>query len=230
MTPPPQPGNSMMAAIEAAQRAEDMQRQQPQPAQQPSQEQQLAAHIDGLPISDHKKRFLRQYPQLLSEPLHHVMRQYYQAALQAGVEDDTPQMDQAILEGVQREIEHHRKLTSASARPTPENAEAHDDTLQSVSELTAEAAQHLAERAAEQTPVEAPVMRRNIPMSAPVSREVHMASGGRTPSQITLSRDEREIANSSFRHLPPHQREMAYAKNKRLMLEMKRDGRLPGDR
>jgi hypothetical protein len=57
-----------------------------------------------------------------------------------------------------------------------------------------------------------------------------MPNGERRPNQITLSRDELEIASLHFKHLPKHEAELEYARNKKRMLEMKADGRIQGDR
>lgn len=57
-----------------------------------------------------------------------------------------------------------------------------------------------------------------------------MASGGRaSASQITLNREEREIAAISFPNLTRQEAELAYARNKKLMIQRKADGRIQGD-
>jgi hypothetical protein len=154
-----------------------------------------------------------------------------QLALHAGVEDDTPAMNQAILEGVQHDIERHRALaalTSASARPTPENAAAHEETVQAADELTQEAAAHLAQRAAEQmaaAPAPMPT-RRSFPVSAPVSRDVPMASGGSASQNKTLSPEERLIARNSFSNpnMTNAQKELLYLRNRQKLNRMRADG------
>lgn len=225
-TPPPQEGNPLMQAAEAARRADDIQRQR---AQQPTDP------IDAIPgLTDHKRAFLRQYPELLHPAIMPVMAAVYQAALRGGVADDTAEMDERIVTGIAnhfRQLEQLAQLTSADARPTPENRERREEAAQTSEELQREVELLQAELEPAPTPAPPPVMRRSIPVSAPVSREAPMASGGRLPtSQITLNRDEREIAHASFRHLSPAQAELEYAKNKKLMLAMKADGRIQGDR
>ncbi|MGB6396923.1 MAG: hypothetical protein WBF73_14750, partial [Bradyrhizobium sp.] len=77
---------------------------------------------------------------MLKEPFLHSMRHAHAMALHAGLVDDSPQMDSAILAGVAKDIEHHRALsalTSAQARPTPENAQMHQDTAEAAAELHA---------------------------------------------------------------------------------------------
>lgn len=130
--------NPLLVQLAAQRHAEDMQRQRAeQPQQQPTSVEQ---HIDALPgLSDHKRAFLKQYPQLMAEPLHNLMPHNYQLALHAGVADDTPAMDSAILAGVQRDLEHHAQLASAHAGPTAENMPAHQDAVQAAQELAREA-------------------------------------------------------------------------------------------
>jgi hypothetical protein len=56
-------------------------------------------------------------------------------------------LDRAILAGVRANIEHYnalRALTSADARPTPENQQGHQDRAEAVVELQRVAEQHLA--------------------------------------------------------------------------------------
>jgi hypothetical protein len=105
----------------------------------------------------------------LTEPYHHSMRHAYHLALNAGVPDDSPEMDHAILQGVARDIEHHRALsalTSADSRPTAQNHQTHQDAHQAADELAREAEMHLA--AEQPVPAAAPPQRRSIPVSAPV--------------------------------------------------------------
>lgn len=230
-TAPPAAGpeslNPLMVQIAAQRHAEEMQRQRAQqPQQQPMSVEQ---HIDALPgLSDHKRAFLKQYPQLMAEPLHHLMRHNFQLALHAGVPDDTPAMDNAILAGVQRDLEHHHRLTLAHARPAAENTQPHQDVLQAAQALAHEAEALLAERPAD-APATLTAPRRSMPMTAPVSRDVPMMSGGSAPASQTLSPDERAIAAVSFPHLPKPQAEYEYLKNRRRMHALKASGAIQGD-
>jgi hypothetical protein len=223
----PTDDNALMSAVAAAQRAEELQRQH---AQQPQQPLTIDQYIDGVPgLSDHKRTFLRAHPQMLEPALTPVMARVYHEGLRSGLKDDTRELDEFVLDGVERELQQHRELTSAAARPTPENREAHQQTVEAVEQLQREAEAILAETAAEHQP-EPPPLRRSVPFSAPVSREVPMASGERRPGQMTLSAEERQIAHNSFRHLSKASAELEYAQNKRRMIEMKADGRIQGDR
>ncbi len=67
-----------------------------------------------------------------------------------------------------------------------------------------------------------------IPMQAPVSRAAPGASGGHSPTSITLTAEEREIARNSFSSdLTMEQRERLYAQNKAKLARMRADGSYP---
>jgi hypothetical protein len=228
----------LQRALDAQSHAEELQRQHaqrrqiglPEPSIHPTERQAIDAHIDGMPdLTDHKRRFLKSHPSLLTEPYKRSMAHAYHLALHAGVADDTAAMDHAILAGVSRDIEHHRalsQLTSADARPTPQNAQMHHDVGQAADDLQREAEAHLAEY--QPAPSAPPPRRKSIPMSAPVSRDSPMVSGDRR-QENTLRADERQIARVSFPHLPAAQAEYAYLQNKKRMIAMKADGRIQGD-
>jgi hypothetical protein len=155
--------NPLRRALEAQQHAEELQRQR--------QPQSIEQYIDRLPdLSGHKRSFLKRHPALLDPAVAPIMARVYHAGLQSGLQDDTAELDQFVLDNVAREIGHHRELTSADARPTPENQQAHQDVAEAVQDLESEAEAILAETtAAQQPPPVAP--RRSIPVLAPVSRE-----------------------------------------------------------
>lgn len=72
--------------------------------------------------------------------------------------------------------------------------------------------------------------RRSMPVSAPVSRDVPSANGQRpTSSKITLSEEERRIARTSFTapDMTDAQKELLYAKNKRLLAQRRANGSYP---
>lgn len=248
VAPPPSPvddePNALQRALAATRHAEDLQLQHGQrqqlglqePELDPQHRQAIEAHIDAMPeLTDHKRRFLKSHPSLLTEPFVKLMSHAYAIAQHAGIADDTPAMDNAILVGVARDLEHHRalsQLTRADARPTPENAAAHYDASEGADALSREAEAFMAEAAASAPPPPPPApARRSIPMSAPVSRETPMmSSGGRQHGENTLSAEERQIAHISFAHLPKHAAEYAYLQNRKKMREMKKDGRIQGDR
>lgn len=233
----------LQAALQAQQHAEHLQRQHsvraqvglPEPPLDPATRQAVEAHIDAMPgLSEWKRRFLKSHPTMLKEPFLHSMRHAHAMALHAGLVDDSPQMDSAILAGVAKDIEHHRALsalTSAQARPTPENAQMHQDTAEAAAELQREAEQHLAayQPAQGAPPPQPRPQRRNMPVSAPVSRDSPSVTGHRSQDK-TLSRDEREIARASMPHLPPEQAEYQYLINRKRMHEMKANGEIQGDR
>jgi hypothetical protein len=244
MPPDPSPGvedSPLQAALQAQQHAEQLARQHaqrrqiglPEPELDPHHRQQVEASIDRMDgLTDHKRRFLKSHPSLLTEPYLSLMRHAVMIARHANIAEDTPAFDNAILAGVAKDIEHHRalsQLTSADARPTPENEQMHHDVGQSAEELMREVEEHQAAYLAENPPPPLPQRKRSIPMSAPVSRDVAGVSGQRIDSGNTLRADERQIARVSFPHLSPPQAEYAYLQNKKRMLQMKADGRIQGD-
>jgi hypothetical protein len=77
------------------------------------------------------------------------------------------------------------------------------------------------------TPSPPPAMeRKRIPMSAPVSRTVTAATGGRDPGSRTLSPEERQVARNSFSDpsLSNEEKEFRYWQNREKYKAMKRDG------
>jgi hypothetical protein len=237
--PPDAPGpatdadgaNPFQRALEAQTHAENLQRQHqhrqqiglPEPQLDANQRAMVDQHIDGLSVSDHWKRFLKSHPSLLAPPYHASMMHQYDIALRAGVPDNTVHMDHAILLGVGRDLEHHHhlsQLTSASARPTSENAAIDHH----VADLNAEAEQHMAEHRPAPVPPP-PSPRRTIPMSAPVSRAAPSVSG-RPHDSNTLTVEERQIARNSFGdpHMSDAEKELLYLRNRNKYRAAKADG------
>ena len=230
-------GNPLQRALEAQQHAEELQHQHKhrqqaglqEPVLDPQQRQMVDAHVDGINgLTEHWRRFLKSHPSLLSPPYHASMMHAYDVALRAGVSDSTDQMDRAILIGVARDIEHHHhlsQLTSAAARPTPENAQIHDDASQAAAELQREAEHHLAEHRPEPVAPPPSPPRRSMPMQAPVSRDAPSVSGYRQPSNH-LTAAEVTIAHNSFTdpNMSNREKELLYLKNKQRYNAMKADG------
>lgn len=207
--PAPSDDDALVRAAAAAHHAEALhvqhaQRAQigmPEPELSPEHRHAVDAHVDAIPeISDHKRRFLKSHPTLLTEAYQASMAHAYRLALAAGVPDDTAAMDHAILAGVARDVQHHQALTAAHGAPAPLQHEAPP------------------------IPAPPPPQRRSIPMSAPVSRDVPSMSGGRVSDSNTLSPKEREIARLSRRDLPPGEAELLYLRNRKKLNRMKADG------
>jgi hypothetical protein len=238
--PEGQAASPLLGALAAQQHAEHLQRQHAirgqaglqEPELDPATRQAVHAHIDTIPgLTDHKRRFLKSHPSLLTEPYVQSMRHAHAMALHAGIPDDTPAMDAAVLAGIHKDVEHHRalsQLTAASARQTPENAQAHDNVHEAAAELAREAEQHLAAHPAPAAPPPTPP-RKKMQYSAPVSRNYPETSGRGRQDNRTLTADERQIARASMPHLPPDQAEYQYMINRKRMHEMKSDGRIQGD-
>jgi hypothetical protein len=206
----------VQAAIRATIRAEELQRQgmggrtqvDVRPAEQPA---------DGL--SEHKRRFLEQHPEMFEPFRLRAMRFYYGQALNDGVADDSEAMDRYILDGVERELAMQRDQAKDNASAW---ARANTDHLQT----TPAARAPMPSTAA---PSPAPPARRSIPMAAPPSREAPTTSGVRAnaPSQITLSAEERDIARKSRPDLPAHQAEKLYAENRERLNRLRAAGLYP---
>jgi len=192
----------------------------------PEQRHQVDTVVDAIPsLTEHQKRFLKSHPSLLHEPYLTLMRHAVLLARHAGIPEDTAEFDHAILAGVAKDIQHHaalQALTSPGTRPTPQNAQAHQDTAHAAADLAREAQMHLA---AEQ-PAPLSPQRRSVPVSAPVSRAVPLGAGQSRPGQKHLSADERQIAHISFPHLSETAAELEYIKNRDRMHAMKADGRI----
>lgn len=238
----PAPGDdALIQALAAQRRAEEIQRGN---AQQSEIERRIAEMTD---LNDHKKNFLRSNPQFLDQgPMAMAMGLSYRKALDAGIPDDTPEMDRAIMEGVQREIEERRQRGVAAANeavqamqqpamPRPEptvdqaaasldrEATAHMGVMSAVDSMPMSLAESL-------PPATAPA-RRAVPVSAPASRVNHDLGTGlvREPqsSKITLTAEERDIARRSMHWLSPQEAEVEYARNKQKLARERESGRYP---
>jgi hypothetical protein len=195
-SPPPADDNPLVRAYAAHRRAEELQREAARQA--PTIEQ----HIDAIPgLSSHKRQFLKAHPKMATDPAEaRAMSFHYNAALNAGVQDDSPEMDRFILAGMFREREHEAKTApppAEAARPTPA-------AMPRKSSL----------------PMSAPVSR-DVPS---------YSSGKPVSNKMTLSPAEVAIARASFVDRPDMprmsnaQKEYIYAQNKRRYLQMKADG------
>jgi hypothetical protein len=202
--------DAVRRALAATHHAEELQRAHMAQQQGQPDVEQILASIEGL--SAHKRAFLRQHSHFLTNKLaQDLLRKNYHEGLAEGHADDTHELNQRVLAGVERDLEYLRQqeaMRAAQQQPV----------------------QHPMSPAATPPPTLAtPTIKRSIPMAAPVSRDVPTASGRQASKQVILSPEEREIAHVSFRHLPADQREAEYAKNKILMHQLKAEGRIQGD-
>jgi hypothetical protein len=80
-------------------------------------------------LSEHKRAFLREHPNLLEPANVNAVRFHYHAARNAGVTDDSPEMNRAILDGIAHDRldrarvalpmdGRHNKLEPSSAEPS----------------------------------------------------------------------------------------------------------------
>ena len=113
--PSPQPtiavDHALKDAVSATLRAEHLRRRR---AQRPSVE----TIIDRIPdLSDHKRAFLKANPQfVVDREKQQLMRAAYAEALQAGIADDTPEMNRAVIMGRARPRSGEAADTSCGPR------------------------------------------------------------------------------------------------------------------
>jgi hypothetical protein len=113
----------LVRAHAAQMRAEEIQRNvAKQPQSIAGRPQTIDDVVNAIPgLTEHKRAFLRANPNLLEPASVDQVRFHYHAALNAGVVDDTPQMNQAILGGIARErqraVQEARSVVEAAAAP-----------------------------------------------------------------------------------------------------------------
>ncbi len=212
--------DALLGAVRATHRAEEAQRDA----------------IDKLPISDHKKDFVRQFPFLLEQENAQRAARHYHAGLAQGIADDSDEMNRHILNGIASDLGSrrvHAELPQQPILPAELPPELTPPPLVERTSAPLPAPSFMAE-----LPAPEPPPRRKMPISAPVSRDVPMSSGKRESDQrrITLSAEERLIARNSFGaikgengrlvDLTNAQKEALYARNKALMLKMKAEGKI----
>lgn len=247
VTAPQLPADDHIAQVlEDQLRAEALHRQAAQqPQQQPMSVEQ---YVDSLPnLSDHKRSFLKSNPEMLNNDQREVMAQAYAEAMQAGFQDDTPELDRWLVETVRSEMGVRRARLADAARSAvstmtqPRQPEQSVD--RAVERLNLDAASYMAtEHALDATPAAlaeqlppppAPTPRapRGTPMTAPVSRDAPMLSGNRQAAsqQVTLSAEERFIARHSFSdpNMSDEAKERLYAQQKGRLAQLRRDGYYP---
>jgi hypothetical protein len=202
--PSPADDDAVTRALQASIRAEEMQRQARAP-------QTIDEQIDRMPISDHKKNLLRQYPMLMNAEIVPIAREVYQRAVSAGIDDDTEHMDRWLVDGTRQEIEERRQRMAKSAADAvsvmPQMQEPPIEKMADRLDQQAEAIR-LAMDAANTTPVTiaaeiapaVPPRKRSLPVSAPVARDVPGLDGKRVEDfrTITLSPEQRIVARNSF--------------------------------
>lgn len=222
--------DALQQAIAGVRRAEEINRAHAQ-TQQPAVSSTIEEFVDGIPgLSEFKKGFLKANPEFVTDATHQqLLRKNYQEALRGGVaDDDTPEMSRAILDGVARDLEQMRQQGALRS----ELLRSDEPTrLVSTGDTQNAAATDLPPRTGKTALSTPPTIRKSMPVTAPVSRDVPTTNGQRYSSQqVHLNAEERQVAHISFRHLPPDQAEAAYAANKIRMLQMKADGVIQGDR
>lgn len=240
--PPPAADDAILRAVEAQRQAEALHHRRMQEPQSVDQ------YVDSLPnLSDHKRRFLKANSEMLNGEQRELMSQAYVEAMQAGMRDDTPELDRWLVDTVRDEMNSRRARLADAARsaadtmlqPPRHHADSNVDEV--VARLNAEvsalngaynARQAAPDVLASQLPQPEPTPRApRMPMTAPVSRDVPMLSGQRQASApgMTLSPEERVIARNSFSDpsMSDAQKERIYAMNKARLQRERAEGRYP---
>ena len=147
-------------------------------------------------VTEHKRRFLRENPNLLQPANVDTVRFHYQSALSAGVADDTPEMNEAILSGLKREREravNEARSIVESGPPAPRRPS---------------------------LPMSAPVSR-DVPSYATgraVPNKMTL-----TPAEVDIAHRS-FVDRPDMPRMTPAEKEYAYALQKRRYLQAKADG------
>lgn len=201
----PLPDDSPVArALEAQRHAEEMvradalRRQQEQQQRRPQPSERMLA-------------FVKANPEIIKPENAEIVQFYFSQGQSLGIPDDSEEMDQHVLRGLQHEREVLDRIRAAPrANPAPAPPQAQPAPLQA-------------------RPAPAPPAR-NMPMTAPVSREIPAYSGKRPSSSMHLTEEERQIARAAIidrPDMPPltnEQKEYLYLKNRERYREMKASG------
>jgi hypothetical protein len=228
---PPEDQDAVRRIADATRRAEEMQRQR----------RAVEDVIDRMPgLTDHKRSFLKKYPRLLEDQNARALSWHYHAGLAAGLADDSPELDAHIISGMRQEEAHRqRPVDAANAAIAAMESPAGEPSVERAAEqLANEAETHrMAMNAEDATPQwlsatlpQAPPTprARSLPISAPVSRDVPTASGGRVSDRtITLSPEERAVAHAAYHWMTKREAEYEYAKQKHRLAAMRADGSYP---
>jgi hypothetical protein len=198
----------------------------PQPAANPLHEE-----IDRIPgLSDAKRDFFKAHPETLAHP--NALQFYYSSALNAGIPDDSPQMFEAVLAGCRREQQFAVENALGAAMRISPNADRATPTAIAAQKRADVAIDRAREIIGEPSVRPQPQRGKSLPISAPVSRDVPMPSGGRMSMNArynpnnSLTAEERDIARRSFTapDLTDAQREYLYWQNREKLRRMRADG------
>jgi hypothetical protein len=102
--PEPSHDDAVLRALQRTERAEELARQV---AARPKT---VEEEIDALPVTEHKKAFMKSTPEMHDKANWPAISHYYQSALRAGVPDDSAAMNAAILRGLALERQHRADL------------------------------------------------------------------------------------------------------------------------
>jgi hypothetical protein len=214
------PDDPVVRALRDAERAEALQRQYAAQPQQPQPN-------DGL--TEPQRQFLQAHPRLRSDPA--ALMYYATRAIRRGIEQDSPEFFQSILDGFSREyevgVEHANRMAGNMAQPHRAETEAREQAEEIISHAQA-MLPDVPLPPAETPKAAAPSSpRRSIPYSAPVHRDVPSVSGQRMADmRVTLTAEERDIARRSFTaaDMTDEMKEKLYALNKAKLARLRATG------
>jgi hypothetical protein len=203
--PPPDDG-AVLRALEAQRHAEEMVRADALRRQQEQQQQQQRPQP-----SERMMAFVKANPEITRPENAEIVQFYFSQGQSLGIPDDSEEMDQYVLRGLQHErgvLDRIRAEPRANPAPAPPQAQPAPLQPQ---------------------PAPAPPAR-SMPMTAPVSREIPAYSGKRPSSSMHLTEEERQIARAAIidrPDMPPltdAQKEYLYLKNRERYRQMVASG------
>jgi len=80
---------------------------------------QLEAYIESLPLSDHKKRFLKTHPHFFHPVLAQALSRHHHDAIAHGLKEDSPEIDSYILANVHADMQRAQAAAQALPAPAP---------------------------------------------------------------------------------------------------------------
>jgi hypothetical protein len=199
-TPDDEASAAILRAYRATLHAEELNRAAQRIVHQQQEARTVDEDIDSMPgLSEPKRAFLKAHPDLTSREKGPIVQQRYVEAIRSGIVDDSPEMYDFILTGVRREDDG--KFVANEPMPEIERRPL--------------------------PPLPSPSIRKSMPISAPVSREIPTFSGRRhSATQQTLSAEEVRIAHNSFSdpRMSNVEKEKLYLTNKLKLQQMRENG------
>jgi hypothetical protein len=109
-----QPESLLAQHVRALAAAEEQQRRAA--AVQQQEAEAIGRYIESLQISEHKKRFLRQHPELLIPAIAQLAARHHQDGLARGLKDDSPELDDHVLRWLHSNWQNAQSVLLAHAQ------------------------------------------------------------------------------------------------------------------